>query len=111
MRWKFAAIVLLISSTSLAGEIRLRIPTDPSAQYFVLQKAGTATSPTLITKRVGSSGASFSHKLFDCTARTFKYLGDGDTLEAMKRSKPPPNMGPLVEGSISYYQWRYACGH
>ena len=48
--------------------------------------------PTLVTKRVGPSGTSFSEKLFDCSTGTFEYLGDGDTREEMRRSDSWPEM-------------------
>ena len=87
----------------------LIVPTDPKARYFILEKGGTQRRPTLVTKRIGPSGTSFSKKEFDCSTGTFRYLGDGDTLEEMRRSAPEPSMAPLVEGSISYYHWRHAC--
>jgi hypothetical protein len=97
------------ASDTDAGGKPLHIPSDPRARYFVLQQAGTANRPTLITTRIGSSGASFSHKAFDCSAKSFTYLGDGATLEEMRQSRPGGQMEPLVEGSISHDQWRYVC--
>lgn len=110
MRLAILAVTLFLASAPLAAEYQLPIPSDPKAKYFVLEKGGTKNNPTLVTKRVGPSGTSYAKRIFDCTARTTKYLGDGDTLEEMKKSKPSPNMGPLVEGSIAWHQWRYACG-
>ena len=99
-----------ISTAAAAAEYQLPIPSDPKAQYAVLEKGGTKDMPTIVTKRTGSSGTSYSKRVFDCKAATVKYLGTGDSLEKMVASRPDPNMAPLVEGSIAYYQWRHACG-
>jgi hypothetical protein len=85
------------------------IPSDSKAKYFVLERGGTPDKPTLVTTRVGPSGTSYSKRLFDCRARTWKYLGDGDSLEEMRGAKPDAKMGPLVEGSIADYMWKEAC--
>lgn len=65
--------------------------------------------PTLTTKRVGSSGTNYSKRLFDCKAGLTKYLGTGDTIDEMNKSMPDPQMSELVQGSIAFYQWKYAC--
>ncbi len=101
---------LLACSIALAEEKQIQIPFDAKAQYFILERGGSTNNPTLVTKRVGSSGTSYSKRLFDCSAGTVKYLGTGDSLEAMSMSKPDANMAPLVDGSIAYYLWREACG-
>lgn len=89
--------------------IPLAISSDAGAQYFVLEAGGSPDYPTLITVRVGPSGNSYAKRLFDCRAATWKYLGDGETLEAMNRSQPDAYMARLVDESIAWYQWRYAC--
>jgi hypothetical protein len=91
-----------------AGSIR--IPTDASATYAVIAKGGTKKLPTLTTRREGSSGVTFAKRRFDCSAHTFMYLGEGDTLEEAERGRPDPKMSELTEGSISDYWWHYVCG-
>ena len=98
------------TSISSTGGYSLSIPSDPRAQYHVLGKGGTHNNPTLVTKRIGSSGTSYSEWLFDCSASKAKYLGHGDTLEEMQASSPyNSEMGPIVEESITWYAWRHAC--
>jgi hypothetical protein len=109
MRCLLFLAVTSISMAAAAAEYQLPIPSDAKAQYFVLEKGGTKDMPTMVTKRVGTSGTSYSWRVFDCKAGTVKYLGTGDSLEKMRASKPETNMAPLVEGSIAYYQWRHAC--
>ncbi|MNY79881.1 hypothetical protein D3C86_2207080 [compost metagenome] len=74
-----------------------------------MEKAGTSDLRTIVTRREGSSGASYSRRLYDCSANTVKYLGTGDSLEAMRTSRADPGMAPIVEGSIAYYVGIEAC--
>ncbi|MCB0411226.1 MAG: hypothetical protein KDD22_01790 [Bdellovibrionales bacterium] len=95
-------------SVANAGEM-IKIPTDPNATYEVLEKGGSKQKPTLKTKRVGSSGASYAIRIFDCAAQTSKYLADGSTLEALAKSKPSKSMSPIMKDSIAWYQYKYVC--
>jgi hypothetical protein len=85
------------------------VPTDSTATYAVVARGGTATLPTLTTRRNGTSGTSYASRRFDCAAHTFTYLGEGDTLLDAERSAPAGGMSGLVEGSISDFWWHYAC--
>ena len=88
---------------------RISIPSDQRAEHLVLERGEWEGMPTLLTKRVGPSGATYALRVFDCVAATTKYLGAGDSLAALRNSRPDPHMGPLVEGSIAYYKWRHVC--
>ena len=109
MRTWLPVLLLPFGFIAHASEYSLPIPSDAKAQYFVLEKGGSSHMPTMVTKRVGLSGTSYSKRIFDCKAQTVKYLGTGDTLEEMARSKPDLNLGSLVTGSIAWYQWQHAC--
>lgn len=76
----------------------ITISSDSNAQYFILENA----NQTITTKRIGSSGTSYSKRLYDCGKRTVKYLGTEDTKEAMEQSAPDAEMGPISNGSIAY---------
>ena len=97
------------AADTVTGE-PVSIPSDAAAQYFILERGGTPAMPTLLTRRVGPSGTSYSKRVFDCAARTVKYLGNGDTLAELATSAPDPDMGPLVEGSIADVLSQKACG-
>lgn len=86
-----------------------KIESDLSATYYNLEIGGSGNLRTIVTKREGKSGTSFSKREVNCSNRTFRYLGDGDSLAAMKASKPSPNMGPLTARSISSYVADQAC--
>jgi hypothetical protein len=100
---------LSISAPTIAAETHLNVPSDPQAQYFVLETGGSGAERTIVTKRVGSSGTSYSNRIYNCQEKTVKYLGTGDTLEEMERSQPGPFMAPIVPGSIAYYVGLKAC--
>jgi hypothetical protein len=85
------------------------IPSDPKAEYFVLERTRSPKNPTLVIERVGPSGVTFSKMAFDCKAHKFKYIAGGDTLAALARPAPPRAMGILFEGSSSDYWWHLAC--
>ncbi len=109
MRICSVLLALALPTTVLAAEKPLHIPSDAKASYLVLEKGGSGSQRTIVTKRTGSSGTSYSKRLYDCSNGTVKYLGSSDSLEGMKRSKPDPKMGPIVEGSIAYYVGLEAC--
>ncbi len=109
MRICSVLLALALPTTVLAAEKPLHIPSDAKASYLVLEKGGSGSQRTIVTKRTGSSGTSYSKRLYDCSNGTVKYLGSSDSLDSMKRSKPDPKMGPIVEGSIAYYVGLEAC--
>lgn len=97
------------SFTSFAAEKNLAVPTDAKAKYTILEIGGKWPDRTIVTKRVGSSGTSFSKRIYNCSNNTVKYLGSGDTLIDMGKSNPDPKMAPVVPQSIADYVGRQAC--
>ena len=100
---------LMISVSASAAETPLAVPTDTKATYTVLEVGGKFPDRTIVTKRVGPSGTSYSKRLYNCNNSTVKYLGSGDTLADMAKSKPDPRMGPIVPRSIADYVGKRAC--
>jgi hypothetical protein len=94
---------------AVAAEKPFAVPSDPKAQYVVLQKEGKGAERTIVTKREGTSGVSFARRLYNCTDNTVKYLGSGETLAGMAVSRPDPRMSTIVQGSIAYYIGVEAC--
>ena len=87
----------------------LSVSSDSKATYTVLDRDTSGNERSITTKRVGSSGTSYSRRLYNCAERTVKYLGSGETLEQMNASQPDPRMGPIVSGSIADYVGAEAC--
>lgn len=109
MKFQIILLALTLPASAIAAEKPLNVPSDSKAQFFVLEKGGSGSQRTIVTKRVGSSGTSYSKRIYNCTDSTVKYLGTGDSSEAMHKSNPDPNMGPIVQGSIAYYVGLEAC--
>lgn len=101
--------VTMLSFSAAAGTYQIEVPTDSKATYTVLEKGSQGSLRTITTKREGSSGVSFSQRIYNCDSSEVKYLGSGDSLEEMKNSKPDPEMSPIVSESIAYYLGREAC--
>lgn len=97
------------SIITFSGEKKLNIPSDPKATFFIMEKGGKGVERTIVTKRVGPSGTTYSRRLYNCTNNTVKYLGSGDTMSAMNSSKADPSMAPIVQGAIAYYVGLEAC--
>jgi hypothetical protein len=85
------------------------VPSDAKANFYFLEKGGEGNERTIVTKCEGPSGITFSKRLYNCVDHTVKYLGTGDSLEAMVTSAADPAMAPIVEGSIAYYVGLQAC--
>lgn len=100
---------LALMSFSAVSATAFNIPTDSKAKYTIIDKTINGTMATITTMREGPSGVSYSQRLYDCAAWTVKYLGDGDTLEQMKASKPDESMSSIVDNSIAYYIGQRAC--
>jgi len=99
----------IIAPSAFAAEKAMTVPTDAKAKYTILETDGKWPNRTIVTKRVGSSGTSYSKRLYNCSNNTVKYLGTGDTSAEMARSKADPNMAPIVGQSIVDYVGRKAC--
>jgi len=105
------AILSFIAAPAVAqaAELKLHIPSDPKASYTILERSRSGDEAIIVTKRVGSSGESFSKRLYNCSNNTVKYIGTGDTIESMNASKPDPKMAPIFDKSIAYYVGKEAC--
>ncbi len=101
--------IISLMSFSAVSATTISIPTDSKAKYTIIDKAMNGSMATITTMREGPSGTSYSRRLYDCTNWTVKYLGDGDTMEQVKASKPDENMSPIVDNSIAYYIGQRAC--
>lgn len=109
MKKSLFLIVLLASPLAMSAEYKISIPTDSKAAYTVLGKGERDGFKTIITKREGSSGVSYSERAYDCVNRRVKYLGDGENLEQMKSSSADTNMSDIVPESIADYVGNEAC--
>lgn len=68
----------------------------------------------IVSKRVGSSGTTYTKRECKCAAATYRTLGSGDTLDRMQSSPMDPKHTPLVMGpdgmgSSAFHVCQYAC--
>ncbi|WP_318387753.1 hypothetical protein [Enterobacter sp.] len=106
----FLLIVLLTASfTAGANPYSLSVPTDSRATYIVLEKGDYGNLKTIVTQRTGSSGITYSKRVYDCVNAQYKYLGTGDSISEMNTSTPDVNFSSIVEKSIAYYMGKEAC--
>lgn len=93
-----------------AEGVRIDVPSDPGAAFYLMDKVtDQGASRIIITRRIGSSGESWSRRIFNCTDYTVKYLGSGATRGAMDVGKPDPNMINVLPGTIADDVGRAAC--
>jgi len=95
--------------TIFADETPLEIKTDLEGDYFIVSKGGTANKPMLLVKRVSSDFTYYIKREFDCEARTVRYLGEGESLEAVAVSEPEPELSAIRGGSVSDQLARLIC--
>lgn len=89
------------------------VPSDSKARYYLLNvEDGEAGRIIATSRREGPSGTSYARREIDCSARLFRYVGEGDTLaEAQQPAPNPGEMSGLVEGSISDEAVKFACAN
>ena len=109
MKFQLAIVAVFISTMAFSAEVPLSVPSDAKAKFFILEKGSEGALRTIVTRREGSSGTTYSKRIYNCYAQAVKYLGTGSTLEEMNKSKPDPTMSPIVAGSIAYYVGVEAC--
>jgi hypothetical protein len=94
------------------------IPSDPNGKYeFLRIKQMDNGNVLVVTKRYGkiteidNDGISFTAREINCKNSTFRYIGEGDTIEEMtaNRIHASSTMAPLTEKSISSYIAGYSC--
>jgi hypothetical protein len=89
----------------------ISVPSDPRASYSLLRwsRLGNGNLQA-VTRREGPSGTSYARREIDCGAMTFRYLGEGGTLEESLADGPNPGrMAELTNQSISSYVSQFVC--
>lgn len=107
------AISMACLSISATAQV-VPVPSDPRARYLVVEiKENRRGFLEVLSQRDGPSGRSYALREVDCRRRTFRYLGDSDSLSealaAPGRARPGNEMGGLVNGSISDVISKFAC--
>lgn len=104
-----ALVIFSFTAEASKPPYTLHVPSDPNATFTVLAIGSKGDLATIITKRDGKSGTTYSQRAYDCRAKRVMYLGSGDSLEEMRSSKPDEHLSPIVDGSIADYVGNEAC--
>jgi len=102
------------STPSYSSAKKLHVPSDPNADYFLLEALPLGNNLSVVTRRIGPSGESFSKREIDCKTTKFRYLGDGDTIEQMNAPYNVESMRLAKKGDLytkmSYDILKDICG-
>lgn len=89
------------------------VPSDPNAQFYLLAQTSEGSHAFITTKRVGTSGTTYSVREYDCAAYRVRYLGTADTrAAALSQATDPAKWGrfaDVVPGAIADYVGQKAC--
>ncbi len=98
MRSNIALIVAIVGSlgalSARADDTPIDIQTDVKGQYFLVEKGGTADTPTLVVKRAKAGYNYYVKREFDCAAHTVRYSGRGGESGGNGRSATRPRSEP-----------------
>jgi len=105
--------LMFISTNAYANAERVRVPSDSKATYHMVVK-NINGAKAVITQRKGPSGTSFAIREVNCGNKTFRYMGEGrtlnDALENMRlHGDKNMRMSRVTYQSISYYIVKAAC--
>lgn len=109
-----AGVVLLLSVLAASAHAQFKpdqpykVPSDLKGEYRNLSIEGSGRYRKIKTERKGPSGTSYALREYDCQAGKFRYLEEGDELDAMKKHRDP-KWGDVTDGSISSYVGAQAC--
>lgn len=88
------------STPSYISAKKLHVPSDPNANYYLLESIPVGNNLSIVTRRLGPSGESFSKREIDCKNTRFRYLGDGNSIEEMNAPYDVKSMRLAKKGDI-----------
>jgi hypothetical protein len=100
---------LLGALSAFADEYPIAVKTGIGGEYIVVEKAGTASTPTLVVKRGLGDKENFTKRAFDSPARTVTILGRPETFEALAEDQPDARATPIEEGTFADQLAHHVC--
>jgi hypothetical protein len=110
MRGLIVSLSCLVAMTASAAEDTLAVPSDPTAKYIVLERHRYPGAAMLLIRREGPSGTTYFQRYYRCQDRTVTFYGDGDSLQALRRSRYGASGVLVAEGTIGHDLLTAACG-
>jgi hypothetical protein len=88
-----AATEAMVGSETSSGN-GIPFASDPNATFEVISSKSLLNGKLeVVTKRVGPSGTSFARREISCEEYSYRYLGEGDSLE--EAMQDGPNRGEM----------------
>ncbi|WP_343293312.1 hypothetical protein AAHN93_02515 [Vandammella animalimorsus] len=84
------------------------IPSDPGATYKILSIKRKGGIAEISSERQGKIYLGYTKREFDCKKNLTRYIAEGETKQDLEKSNPD-KWGPIVDGSIAYWQGKIAC--
>lgn len=105
----FAALLITVLPAVAASDEPLTVASDPTAQYFVLERRASSKEVRLLLRRVTATGVSYSQPDFDCQYHTVGNFVSVESLDAIRRWKAYVKAVPVSPGSVAGDLWIEAC--
>jgi hypothetical protein len=110
MRLLLISLALAVGGCAQAPENEVEADATANMLEQATSQPAPASEPGDAIDVPSDPGVSYARREIDCAAMTFRYLGEGDTLEQANSDSPNPgDMGMLTDGSISDVISEYAC--
>lgn len=116
MKIKIALILpALLLATVAQAKATLPTPipvsSDSNARHTLIAMAGSLTSLKTVSSRYSrkTGETTYAKREINCTNMSWRYLGYGDTLEKMDKSKADKHMSQAINGSIAGDVALFAC--
>jgi len=109
---KFLALILLAVPLMANAQIKIESHPGDKGTYYLISNQTIQGRNLVVSKRDGPSGTSFSAREIDCKNMTFRYVAEGETINAMKKNATTYQVGSmssLVKGSASWFVAKAAC--
>lgn len=91
----------LTTPAAQPGVERFKVASDATAVYQLISVEGPQTARTIVTLREGSSGKTYSTRIYNCQTREVRQLGAAETIERMNAYKGPSSWAQIVPNSIT----------
>lgn len=104
----FLACILPLTPAT-AESLQISSGIDDTATYSIVDMTENDSGATVIAKRVGISGESYTKRVLNCADRTVLFLGSGNTIEDLETAKPDREATPIFRGSLAASIAEVAC--
>ena len=108
-------LAMILSATAIAAQAEVKIPSHPGDKgtYYIISNQVIQGRNLVVSRREGPSGTSFAAREINCQNETYRYVAEGDSMDALKKNVTARvqdmTMTPITYGSATYYVVKAAC--